>query len=108
MGKVDLDTAEEYARWFRCLADPTRIRILHLVAAAGRPLTVGEIVEAVGKGQSTVSNHVRLLAEARYVFCAAEGTRTLVSVNESCMTALPEAAALIMASDSRAPAVPRS
>lgn len=90
------ETADEYAGWFRCLADGTRVRILSLVAAAGRPLTVGEIVAAVGKSQSTVSRHLQILANDEFVFTEQDGVRTLVRINESCMTALPEAAAAIM------------
>lgn len=104
MKELPDELADEYARWFRCLADPTRIKILRFVAMARRPVTVGEIVDAVGKRQSTVSNHLRLLTETRYVFCEADGTRTLVRINESCMTALPEATAMIMATDTLAQA----
>ncbi len=93
------DVAEEYARWFRVLGDGTRVRILNVVAGANRPLTVGEIVDAVGKSQSTVSNHLRLLADEEYVFTEPDGVRTLVSVNERCMTDLPAAAAQIMGVD---------
>lgn len=96
MKLLDQPTADEYASWFRCLADGTRVRVLSVVASAGRPLTVGEIVTAVGKSQSTVSRHLQLLAADRFVFLETEGVRTLVRVNDSCMTALPEAAAAIM------------
>ena len=89
-------TAEEYARWFRCLSDGTRIRVLSIVAAADRPLTVGEIVAAVDKSQSTVSRHLQILAEERFVHCDTQGIRTLVSVNADCMVELPRAAAEIM------------
>ena len=89
--------ADEYARWFRCLADGTRVRGLHPGASAGRPLTVGEIVEAVGRSQSTVSEHLRVLAVEEYVHMVPDGTRTLVSVNDDCMVDLPAAAARIMA-----------
>lgn len=95
------EDADEYASWFRCLADGTRLRILHVVARAGEPVTVGRIVEAVGKSQSTVSRHLRVLAEQRFVFLEPDGVRTLVSVNDACMTALPDAAATIMATARR-------
>ena len=88
--------ADEYASWFRCLADGTRLRVLSFVAAADEPVTVGEIVEAVGKSQSTVSRHLQVLAEERFVFTEADGVRTLVRVNDSCMVALPDAAAAVM------------
>ena len=89
--------ADEYASWFRCLSDGTRVRILSLVAAAGRPMRVGEIVDAVGKSQSTVSRHIQRLADEGFVFTEPDGVRTLVTANQGCMTALPEAAAAIMA-----------
>lgn len=96
MDGLSEEEADEYAAWFRCLSDGTRIRILNHVANAGRPVTVGEIVDAVGKSQSTVSRHLQLLADDRFVFTKTEGVRTLISVNETCMTALPHAAAAIM------------
>lgn len=97
MRSVDQHTADEYAKWFRCLADGTRIRILNIVASADGPLTVGEIVESIGKSQSTVSHHLQILADERFVVSEPDGIRTLVRINETCMTALPEAAASIMA-----------
>ena len=97
MKVLDQRTADEYASWFRCLADGTRVRILGVVARANRPLTVGEVVAEVGKSQSTVSRHLQILADDRFVQLVPDGVRTLVRVNESCMSALPEAAAAIMA-----------
>ena len=93
---LTIDEAEEFASWFHCLADPTRVRILHYVAGKSEPITVGEIVEAVDRSQSTVSKHLQVLAADRFVFLETEGVRTLVTANEACMTALPEAAAAIM------------
>lgn len=95
------EEADEYAAWFRCLADGTRVRVLNAVATAGRSVTVGEIVARVGVGQSTVSHHLRILAEERFVFLQADGNRTLVSVNSNCLQEFPEAAARIMDSDPR-------
>ncbi|HSJ46215.1 MAG TPA: ArsR family transcriptional regulator [Euzebyales bacterium] len=59
---LDRGSAAAYASWFRCLADATRIQILHVLATAQGSRTVGEIVAAVGVGQSTVSAHLRRLA----------------------------------------------
>lgn len=103
MEYLDRTTADEYASWFRCLADGTRVQILSIVAAAGEPLTVGEIVAAAGKSQSTVSRHLQILADDRFVFLEADGVRTYVRVNDTCMTALPEAAAQIMGQPIGAP-----
>ncbi len=93
------EQSNEYARWFRCLADGTRLRILHAVASSGRSLTVGEVVELVDKSQSTVSRHLQVLGSEGFVIAEPDGIRTLVRVNKDCMTALPEAAATIMAAD---------
>ena len=90
------EQAELYATWFRCLADPTRIEILHLLASERRPLAVGEIVERVSVGQSTVSTHLRLLAETCFVLVEHRGTSSLFQINESCITCFPSAAEFVM------------
>lgn len=87
---------EEWADWFKCLADPTRLKILHYVSNLAEPATVGQIVEAVGKSQSTVSRHLQILGEQQFVLAEADGIRTMIRANPSCMTELPEAAAAIM------------
>jgi DNA-binding transcriptional ArsR family regulator len=62
---LDRPTATEYATWFKALADPTRIQIVSLLARHGEPMNVGEIVAAVDVVQSTVSKHLKVLAEVR-------------------------------------------
>jgi 2-polyprenyl-3-methyl-5-hydroxy-6-metoxy-1,4-benzoquinol methylase len=47
---------EELSQSFRALGDPTRLRILRLVAEA--PLNVTELVSLVGVAQSSVSHHL--------------------------------------------------
>jgi len=98
---ISAQQADEYASWFRCLSDGTRVRILNYLAAVGEPVTVGQITEAVGKSQSTVSRHLQILVDDRFVFAEPDGVRTLVTVNQACMTALPDAAAAIMAAPDR-------
>ena len=92
---VDRELAELYASWFRCLADPTRIQILNLLAREERPLRVGEIVARVEVGQSTVSEHLRRLAETRFVLVEHRGTSSLFRINERCIAGFPSAAALL-------------
>jgi ArsR family transcriptional regulator len=100
--EIDRSTAETYAEWFSCLADATRIQILNLLADAGEPLAIGEIVAALDVGQPTVSHHVRQLEQARFVHCERHGARTLVRVNKRCLRAFPSAAAVVMGSVSAA------
>jgi DNA-binding transcriptional ArsR family regulator len=90
------EQAELYAGWFRCLADPTRLEILNLLATERRTLTVGEIVAGVDVGQSTVSEHLRLLAETCFVLVEHRGTSSLVRINESCIECFPSAAEFVM------------
>jgi hypothetical protein len=35
--------AATYAGWFACLAEPTRVKLLHTVATATGEMTVGEL-----------------------------------------------------------------
>ncbi|SDC41963.1 helix-turn-helix domain-containing GNAT family N-acetyltransferase [Actinokineospora iranica] len=88
--------ADTYAEWFACLAEPTRVRLLHAVAVAGRAVTVGELTERVGISQSTCSHHIRKLADVGFVLLRKEGTTTLVTVNTACCTGLPHAADAVM------------
>jgi DNA-binding transcriptional ArsR family regulator len=93
---LERDRAELYASWFRCLADPTRIQILNLLARERRPLSVGEIVAAVEIGQSTVSEHLRRLAETCFVLVEHRGASSLFRINEPCIACFPSAAELVM------------
>jgi DNA-binding transcriptional ArsR family regulator len=93
---LEREKAELYASWFRCLAEPTRIQILNLLARERRPMSVGEIVEAMDVGQSTVSQHLRRLAETCFVLVEHRGTSSLFRINESCIACFPSAAELVM------------
>lgn len=93
---VDRAWAEEWSACFRALGDPSRVMILHVLATAGRALTVGEIVAAVDVGQSTVSHHLKILADACFVHVERQGTASWFRVNDRCMDELPAAAAAVM------------
>ncbi|MGN6796174.1 MAG: ArsR/SmtB family transcription factor, partial [Streptosporangiaceae bacterium] len=67
-------TAAKYASWFRALADATRVQIVSLLARHGQPVNVGEIVSSVDVGQSTVSAHLKVLAEVGFVLAEQRGT----------------------------------
>ncbi|MCQ6553356.1 metalloregulator ArsR/SmtB family transcription factor [Streptomyces sp. C10-9-1] len=97
-GAVMLDRAdaEAYASWFGCLADPTRLQLLHLLATARQPMTVGALAAGVGVGQPTVSGHVRRLAELEFVFVERVGTSSRVRVNPDCLAGFPSAAEVVM------------
>ncbi|MDQ3721739.1 MAG: metalloregulator ArsR/SmtB family transcription factor [Actinomycetota bacterium] len=94
--KLERHQAELYADWFRCLADPTRIEILNLLARERRPLSVGEVVASVDVGQSTVSEHLRRLAETCFVLVEHRGTSSFFRINERCIECFPSAAEFVM------------
>ena len=67
MALLDRQSAQEYASWFRALADPTRVQLVEFLARSNRPMSVGELVAEMGLAQSTVSQHLKVLAEVRFV-----------------------------------------
>src|SRR3954465_846395 len=93
---LDRATAETYASWFRALADPSRVQIVEYLARQGRPMSVGEIVAAVGLAQSTVSQHLKILAEVRFVLADAVGTARHYRINTTCVSCFPSAADVVM------------
>ena len=93
---LDRVTAAEYASWFKALADPTRIQIVSLLARRARPMNVGEIVAAVSVGQSTVSAHLKVLAEVRFLLAEHRGPATYYRINDACVDCFPTAADIVM------------
>jgi DNA-binding transcriptional ArsR family regulator len=89
-------TATEYASWFRALADATRVQIVSLLARHGEPMNVGQVVACVQVGQSTVSAHLKVLAEVRFVLAEQRGTATYYRINEACVECFPTAADVVM------------
>jgi ArsR family transcriptional regulator len=57
------ERAEELAKAFAALADPVRLRLFSMIAAAGTECSCN-LVEPIGKSQPTVSHHTKVLAEA--------------------------------------------
>jgi DNA-binding transcriptional ArsR family regulator len=93
---LDRDVAAQYASWFRALADPSRVQLVELLARTARPMSVGEIVAAVGLAQSTVSQHLKILAEVRFVLVEPVGNARHYRINENCVGCFPSAADVVM------------
>jgi ArsR family transcriptional regulator len=93
---LDRRLAETYAGWFRALADATRVQILNLLAERATAMTVGQIVARVPVGQSTVSAHLKVLTEARFVLVDRRGTASWYRVNQACVSCFPSAADVVM------------
>jgi ArsR family transcriptional regulator len=64
-GIVGDEAAETLARMFKALSDPTRVKLLSMIAAAPEgEACVCDMIEPVGLSQPTVSHHMKLLVEA--------------------------------------------
>jgi ArsR family transcriptional regulator len=62
---LDPDDAATLAHGFGALADPVRLRVLSILAAApGGEVCVCDLVEPLGKSQPTVSHHLKILSRA--------------------------------------------
>ena len=103
MALLDRSTAEAYASWFKALADPTRVQLVELLARTRTPTSVGEIVTAMGLAQSTVSQHLKVLADVRFVLVEPVGNARHYRINDACVSCFPSAADLVMGKPAPAP-----
>ena len=91
---LDAASAAELARRFAALSDPVRLQLLSLLAtSAGGAVCVCDLVEPVGKSQSTVSHHLRVLREAGLVMSEKRGTNVWYAAVPAALDALREALA---------------
>jgi ArsR family transcriptional regulator, arsenate/arsenite/antimonite-responsive transcriptional repressor len=67
-GVLDVAAAERLARLFKALGDPTRVRLLSMIAAADTgEACICNLTAPVGLSQPTVSHHMKLLVDAGLV-----------------------------------------
>ncbi|HWG12773.1 MAG TPA: metalloregulator ArsR/SmtB family transcription factor, partial [Streptosporangiaceae bacterium] len=67
-GALDVAAAERLAHVFKALSDPTRVRLLSLIAAAdGGEACLCNLTGPVALSQPTVSHHMKLLVDAGLV-----------------------------------------
>jgi DNA-binding transcriptional ArsR family regulator len=71
---------EVVAKFFRALADPSRLRLLEYLLDEEH--SVGECVAQVGLAQGRVSTHLACLADCGYVQARRDGRRTLYRVTD--------------------------
>ncbi|MEI5584389.1 MULTISPECIES: ArsR/SmtB family transcription factor [unclassified Agromyces] len=72
---IAADQADLLARKLKALADPTRLRLVSIVAASdGEEACVCDLIEPVGLSQPTVSHHLKILMEAGFLTRSKRGT----------------------------------
>lgn len=91
-GVITADDAERVARVFKALGDPTRVRLLSLIAAAeGGEACICDLTAPVGLSQGTVSHHMKLLTEAGLVTREQRGKWAFFTVAAGALDAAADA-----------------
>ena len=91
--------ADQLARTLKALADPTRLRLLSMVAAhQSGEACVCELIEPVGLSQGTVSHHMKVLVDAGFLTREQRGKWAYYAVVPGAL----EAIALSIATPARA------
>lgn len=89
---LDLEQSQRLARSFKALADPTRVRLVSLIAASrGGEACICDLTDPVGLSQPTVSHHMKLLVEAGLVTREQRGKWAYYSVVQGALRSLAEA-----------------
>jgi ArsR family transcriptional regulator, arsenate/arsenite/antimonite-responsive transcriptional repressor len=88
-GTLDEASAERLARAFKALGDPTRVRLLSMIAASdGGEACVCDLTAPVGLSQPTVSHHMKLLVDAGLVTREQRGKWAYYAVVSDALQAL--------------------
>ncbi len=70
-----------FSKYFKAFGDPSRLKIVMLLSV--KEMAVGDIVEAIGLSQPTVSRHLGILREAEIVVDRRDGQNVYYSLNKS-------------------------
>jgi len=93
---ITASQAADLARTLKALADPTRLRLVSMVAAhQGGEACVCELTEPLGLTQPTISHHLKILREAGLVTGERRGTWVYYALDRSTLRLLVEFHALI-------------
>lgn len=79
--RLSVEEAAATAAVFKALADPHRVRIVNLLAAAGEPVCVCDLTEPLGIAQPTVSHHLKKLVAAGLLRREQRGTWAYYSLD---------------------------
>jgi len=69
-------------KYLKALSDNTRIRLVSLISL--EELSVNEIRQITGLGQSRISTHLGILQETKLICFRKEGKKSLYSINPNC------------------------
>jgi ArsR family transcriptional regulator, arsenate/arsenite/antimonite-responsive transcriptional repressor len=87
---LSLQEAGATAALFKALADPTRVRIVNLLAASPDPVCLCDINSGFDLSQPTLSHHLKKLVGAGLLKREQRGTWAFYSVNEETLSRLSD------------------
>jgi ArsR family transcriptional regulator len=91
-GVIETSTAERLARVFKALGDPSRVRLVSLIAAQaaqdGNGACVCDLTAPLGLSQPTVSHHLKQLLEAGLITREQRGKWAYYRVVDTALNAL--------------------
>lgn len=91
-GILAAEEAERLAKLFKALGDPTRVRLLSLIAATeSGEACICDLTAPVGLSQPTVSHHMRQLVEAGLVIREQRGKWAFYAVVDAALDSLSTA-----------------
>ncbi len=77
---LDDDTAMRLAELFKALSDPTRLRLIAVLAEGEH--SVGELAEAAGTSESAISHQLRTLRQLRLVRARKAGRQVFYALDD--------------------------
>jgi ArsR family transcriptional regulator len=86
--------ADATAELFRALGDPSRVRIVNLLATNDEPVCICNLTEPLGLTQPTVSHHMKRLLDAGLVAREQRGRWAYFSLNPDALRTLARVADL--------------
>ncbi|HJE77202.1 ArsR/SmtB family transcription factor [Brevibacterium linens] len=88
---LSLDDAQDFARILKSVADPTRLRLVSLIAAhEQQEACVCDLTDPVGLGQPTVSHHLKILVDAGVLRREKRGVWSYYSLEAAVLNRLSE------------------
>lgn len=101
---LDDEQVEATAALFKALADPTRVRIVNVLATADAPVCACDLEGPTGLSQPTVSHHMKRLVSAGLVTAERHGTWTYYGLDPRACRKLAEVSAVTRPAETPAPA----
>jgi ArsR family transcriptional regulator len=94
---LSVEDAASLARVFKAMGDPVRLRLLSLIASHdGGEACVCDLTDVFDLTGPTISHHLKVLRDVRFVVAERRGTFMHYRVNHACLAEFPEAARRIL------------